>query len=74
MDKNVYPEKCFIAKISEPEPSINPYYNNIKTLDELLDRDKQRVADGFKKKIKLGKIIKPGKKGKFITVDDDGDG
>lgn len=40
------------------------------TLDELLERDKQREQDGFPTKIKLGKIVKPGKgkKGKIIVV------
>ena len=47
-----------------------PYYHNIKTLDELLTRDRQREKDGFKRKINIGKIIKPGKgkKNKVIIV------
>ena len=47
-----------------------PYYHNIKTLDELLERDKQREKDGFKRKINIGKIIKPGKgkKNKIVIV------
>jgi uncharacterized protein len=47
-----------------------PYYHNIKTLDELLERDKQREKDGFKRKINIGKIIKPGKgkKNKVVIV------
>jgi len=40
------------------------------TLDDLIERDKQREEDGFPKRIKLGKIVKPvkGKKGKVIVV------
>ena len=29
------------------------------TLDELLARDKQRKEDGFKQKIRIGRIVKP---------------
>lgn len=40
------------------------------SVDELLERDKQREKDGFPRKIKIGKIVKPGKRGKdrFIMV------
>ncbi|MFU8769214.1 MAG: DUF444 family protein [Desulfotignum sp.] len=34
------------------------------TLDELLERDKKREADGFKRKIRIGRIVKPGSGGK----------
>ena len=34
------------------------------TLDELLERDKKREEDGFKRKIRIGRIVKPGKGGK----------
>jgi len=68
MKKSIYPDKCFINKVTEPEPSSNPMYNNIKTLEELLERDEQRAKDGFKKKISLGKIVKPGKNNSFVVV------
>jgi len=40
------------------------------TLDELLERDRQREEDGFKRKIRIGRIVKPGTgaKGKIIVV------
>jgi len=40
------------------------------TLDELLERDKQREKDGFPRRIRLGKFIKPiqGKKEQIIVV------
>ncbi len=40
------------------------------TLDELLERDKRREEDGFKRKIRIGRIVKPGTggKGKIIVV------
>ncbi len=34
------------------------------TLDELLERDRQREKDGFKRKIRIGQIVKPGTGGK----------
>lgn len=34
------------------------------TLDELLERDRRREEDGFKRKIRIGKIVKPGSGGK----------
>jgi len=39
-------------------------YGQLKTVDELLERDKIREKDGFPRKIRLGRIIKPGKAGK----------
>ncbi|CCK80509.1 DUF444 family protein [Desulfobacula toluolica] len=34
------------------------------TLDELLEKDKRREEDGFKRKIRIGRIVKPGTGGK----------
>ncbi len=40
------------------------------TLEELLERDRKREEDGFKRKIQIGRIVKPGTagKGKIIIV------
>ncbi|MBI9089997.1 MAG: DUF444 family protein [Desulfobacterium sp.] len=38
------------------------------TLDELLERDRKREEDGFKKKIRIGRIVKPGKGGREKIV------
>jgi uncharacterized sporulation protein YeaH/YhbH (DUF444 family) len=42
----------------------------LQTLDELLERDKQREKDGFPRRIRLGKYIKPvkGNKEKIVVV------
>lgn len=42
----------------------------LKSLDELLEQDKQREKDGFPRRIRLGKFVKPskGKEGKVIVV------
>ncbi|MBL58008.1 MAG: hypothetical protein CMP61_12550 [Flavobacteriales bacterium] len=42
--------------------SYNPVIS-LQTLDELLERDNQREEDGFERKIKLGKIVKPSENG-----------
>ena len=42
-----------------PQSSTRSQYNALQTLDELLARDQQREIDGFERKIKLGKIVKP---------------
>jgi uncharacterized sporulation protein YeaH/YhbH (DUF444 family) len=41
-----------------------------KSLDELLERDRQREADGFPRKIQVGKLVKPGRgrNGKIVVV------
>jgi hypothetical protein len=43
---------------------------SLKTLDDLLEKDKQREKDGFPKKIKIGRIVRPGKgkKNKVVIV------
>lgn len=40
------------------------------SVDDLLARDKQREKDGFRRRIKMGKIVKPSRKGKvrFVMV------
>ncbi len=38
------------------------------TLDELLERDRKREEDGFKRKIRIGRIVKPGQGGKNRIV------
>ena len=41
---------------------------SIRSIDELLERDKQRAKDGFPRKINVGRLIKPGKSGKDKVV------
>lgn len=45
-----------------------PYTIYIRSIDELLERDKQREKDGFPRKIRMGRLIKPGKGGKDKIV------
>ena len=53
--------------------AVTPYLNSsglAKSLDELLERDRQREQDGFPRKIQVGKLVKPGRgrTGKVIVV------
>ena len=41
---------------------------SIRSIDELIERDKQREKDGFPRKINVGRLIKPGKSGKDKIV------
>ncbi len=51
--------------INNPSPTLE-----LETLDELLEHDKQREKDGFPRRIRIGKIVKPasGNKGQVIVV------
>lgn len=51
-----------IAAMQSP-PNVS-----IRSIDELLERDKQREKDGFPRKINVGRLIKPGKSGKDKVV------
>ena len=45
-----------LQAMSAPKSS---YTTHIRTLDELLERDRQREKDGFPRKIQVGRLIKP---------------
>lgn len=49
-------------------PPQSTYTTCLKSIDELLERDKQREKDGFPRKIRVGRLIKPGKSGKDKVV------
>ncbi len=59
-----YTDLVFLQKIS----ADYNYTTNLSTIDELLERDRQRSEDGFPKKIKLGRFVKPGRGGKNKIV------
>lgn len=44
------------------------YHISLRSLDELMEKDKQRTKDGFPRKIRVGRMIKPGKSGKDRIV------
>ncbi len=43
---------------------------NVRTLDQLLERDRLRELDGFPRKIRIGKMVRPGRnsEGKVVVV------
>ncbi len=57
----------FIQAMGTPRGS---YTARIGTLDELMERDKKREEDGFPRKIRIGKLVKPGRRGpdKVVVV------
>ena len=57
-----------LALLQQQEPIRNPYLTQMKSLDDLLERDRQREKDGFPRKIRVGRLIKPGKAGKSKVV------
>jgi uncharacterized protein len=44
------------------------YSSHIRTIDELIAKDKQRQEDGFPRKIRVGRMVKPGRGGKDKVV------
>ncbi|MFZ5573295.1 MAG: DUF444 family protein [Thermodesulfobacteriota bacterium] len=49
---------------------VAPYTTALKSIDELLERDKKREEDGFPRKIRVGRLLKPGKgrQGSVVVV------
>jgi uncharacterized sporulation protein YeaH/YhbH (DUF444 family) len=54
--------------LQAPLAMMKSYFTTLGSLDELLERDKQREKDGFPRKINIGRLIKPGKGGKEKIV------
>ncbi len=52
------------------EMRVNSTSFNIRTLDQLIDRDKLREKDGFPRKIRIGRMVRPGRnaEGKVVVV------
>lgn len=44
------------------------HITQFRSLDDLLERDKQREEDGFPRKIRVGRLVKPGRGGKDKVV------
>jgi len=63
----VYGDLTFIQAMGTPQGT---YTARIGSLDELMERDKKREEDGFPRKIRIGKLVKPGRSGqqKVIVV------
>lgn len=59
-----------LAELQDVSPPKASYTAGIKSLDELLERDRQREKDGFPRKIRIGRLIRPGRgeKERFVIV------
>ncbi|OFX26583.1 MAG: hypothetical protein A2033_08815 [Bacteroidetes bacterium GWA2_31_9] len=49
-------------------PKVQDLTLAVKTLEELIEKDKQREKDGFPRRIRIGKLMKPTKGGKAKVV------
>jgi len=58
----------FEQSIKAGFPSKGPYDSRLNSVDELLERDNQREQDGFPRKVRIGRLIKPGKRGQDKVV------
>jgi uncharacterized sporulation protein YeaH/YhbH (DUF444 family) len=57
--------------VLQGEPAVvNLFGRLLKSLDDLLERDSRREQDGFPRKIRVGRLVKPGRggKGKVVVV------
>ncbi len=60
-----YNDLTFLQSLA---PAQSTYITSLRSVDELLEQDKQREKDGFPRKIRIGRLIKPGKGGKDKVV------
>jgi len=58
-------DQSFLLALEPPKLSSGSASNSI---DRLLERDEQREKDGFPRKIRIGRLVKPGKSGKGNVV------
>jgi uncharacterized sporulation protein YeaH/YhbH (DUF444 family) len=67
--ENIY-ARSDLNRLQDVSPPKATYIHSLSSIDELLERDKQRERDGFPKKIRIGRLIKPGRgeKGKIVLV------
>jgi len=65
--KNIY---AFgdLAAIQEIAPPQSLFTQRVTSIGELLERDMQRETDGFPRKVRIGRLIKPGRGGKDKIV------
>lgn len=49
------------ALLHNMEPGKGPLISTIRSIDDLLERDRIREEDGFPRKIKIGRLVKPGR-------------
>lgn len=57
---DLYSSNDFVM-LHNMEQGKGPLMSSIRSIDDLLDRDRIREEDGFPRKIKVGKLVKPGR-------------
>ncbi|MDM8537031.1 DUF444 family protein [Desulfobacterales bacterium HSG17] len=67
MPESIY-EYTDLLMLQQALPLYFNYTTCLRSLDELLERDKMREKDGFPRKIRVGRLVKPGKGGKDKIV------
>jgi hypothetical protein len=65
--RKIYSYSDFFTLQLEAPPK-STYIHSLGSIDELLERDLQREKDGFPRKIRIGKLIKPAQGGKEKIV------
>ena len=64
-DPYAYGDLPWLQAIAAP---VAPQSVRIGTLDDLMQRDQRREQDGFPRKIRIGRLVKPGRGGKHRVV------
>jgi hypothetical protein len=65
--EGIYDKTDWEVLLGFSQPKV-PYYLGLQTIDELLEQDKQREKDGFPRRIRLGKLMKPSDKNKSEVI------
>lgn len=65
IDKRGRNDFDLLLRMGEPKAG---YTAHVRSLDELLERDRRREEDGFPRKIRVGRMIKPGKGDAKVVV------
>ncbi len=60
LPKSIY-DHADLAQIQDSAPPRMPYAQRLTSIGDLLERDIQREKDGFPRKIRLGRLVKPGR-------------
>jgi hypothetical protein len=72
VDTPIYPDHLYsysdLLFLQQQAPPYVAFQNYLKSLDELLEQDRKREEDGFPRKIRVGRLVRPGKGGKEKIV------
>jgi len=66
--RNTLYDRADLAEIQEAAPPKLSYAQRLTSIGDLLERDMKREQDGFPRKIRIGRLVKPGKGSKERIV------